>query len=102
MILEFLVDSVDSRNDEFVVTGLVNCGDIRLGSVFTLAFKWPSGSGSEGTRIEEPRNVHLAVVKIMAYRRELDGLPFGMTGELFLEGNGKEEIVAGIMMRTAT
>ena len=76
MNIEFLVHDVRVEHDVALISGIVNMGEIPIGTVFTRARQ-------ESSAVQE---IHLTVSKIIAYRREIDSLPVGMSGELHLVG----------------
>jgi hypothetical protein len=97
-MIEFLVDTIRREINLTYVTGVVNAGIIRLGS----AFNWVSGSpASAAERLETGGDIQvlLSVEGIVAYRRELDELHEGMTGQLRLSGEGAETISHGVFLR---
>jgi hypothetical protein len=75
---EFLVHDVRVEERDVLVSGIVNKGEIRRGDICCAA-----------RPEEQPEQaVSLSIVRITAYRRELDELPTGMSGELQLIGKG--------------
>jgi hypothetical protein len=76
--VEFLVHETHEEAGNLVVGGIVSKGDVAKGMIFTLVRAADSGE----------RRVELVVTKITAYRRELDELPKGVSGGLFLVGLG--------------
>jgi len=88
--IEFLVHDVRFEQEIALVSGVVNKGEILDGSTFILA-----RHGSN-----EVQGVSLSVSKIIAYRREIDSLPTGMSGELHLIGTGADVIVKHSMLES--
>jgi hypothetical protein len=77
---EFLIHEVRVEAGIALVSGIVNKGAVPIGASFTSVKRATS----------EVSVVHLLVKKIVAYRREIETLPAGMSGELTLEGQGME------------
>lgn len=90
--IEFLISASSSSGDGLVVQGVCNAGIIKLGSQFAELIK-----ESDGQAISvKPA---LQVSKIIAYRREIDELPTGMTGELHLSGKIDAQLVHGHLLK---
>lgn len=77
--VEFLIHDVHFDADVALVAGIVNKGEIPIGISF-VSIRSKS----------EARAIQLAVEKIITYRREIDKLPTGMSGELHLKGEGAD------------
>jgi hypothetical protein len=77
-VIEFLVHDVRFEGGAAFVSGIVNKGAVATGSAFTLV----------RTESAETSPVNLSVEAIVAYRRTIDELPTGMSGELKLVGEG--------------
>lgn len=88
MIIEFLISEAIENEGGLIVRGVCNKGDIRVGAVFS------SLRNSDGLE----RELHFRVGKIIAYRREIDLLPMGMSGEIYLNGDNFSDIVHGDML----
>ena len=86
--IEFLVHDVRFEQEVALISGIVNKGEILEGTTFIFARQ-------ESTEVQ---NVHLVVSKIIAYRREIDSLPTGMSGELHLIGRGVDMVVKHSML----
>lgn len=83
IVTEFLTSEALQQQDEVVIKGICNQGEIRLGLAFTEI------------EIENEKNVKyisLPVVKIIAYRISLSQLPSGMSGELHFEKNSSIDV----------
>lgn len=80
--VQFLVHETHFEGNEFVVGGIVSLGTVIQGMTFTLL-------RSEGLEMQE---VRFLVRKILAYRHEFEELPKGISGALFLVGEGVENI----------
>lgn len=78
--IEFLIHEVRIEAGVTLASGIVNKGKIPVGTSFTSVNQAASGTHA----------VHLLVKKVVAYRREIEELPAGMSGELILEGRGTE------------
>jgi hypothetical protein len=78
--IEFLIHEVRTEAGVTFASGIVNKGNIRVGTTFTSVRQVESGT----------HEFHLSVKKVVAYRREIDDLPSGMSGELTLEGQRAE------------
>ena len=79
--VEFLISEAFVRPPGRVVHGICNQGKVAVGHVFRMV-KTEQADGAERSGPVEFR-----VVKIIAYRRELDELHKGMGGELHLSGD---------------
>jgi hypothetical protein len=100
-VIEFLVDQVFEQDNHLRIQGACNYGPIYKGDTFLLASK----SEIDLTKIlrqeeQNPprlnvRKILLTVEKIITYHQEVDELPTGMSGELFVVGEGQEEIKPG-------
>lgn len=88
MKIEFLINEVIETEGELIVRGICNKGNIGLGAIFSEV------NDCNGT----VRNVDLRVGKIIAYRREIDLLPRGMSGEIHFYGNEFSKIGHGDML----
>lgn len=78
--IEFEIYRVIDSEDGVLLHGIVLKGDIKIGDQFLKFCEMPKG-------IDVPKypatSLHpLKISKIIAYRRELDELPKGMSGEL--------------------
>lgn len=78
--IEFLIHEVRTEEGVTFASGIVNKGKIPIGTAFTSVKQIESGT----------HEIHLSVKRVVAYRREIDELPQGMSGELTLEGQGAE------------
>ncbi|MCU0546891.1 MAG: hypothetical protein MUE44_32795 [Oscillatoriaceae cyanobacterium Prado104] len=94
-IKEFDVDNVVQLKDMYCVQGACNKGDIKLGDIFLVAYQHITKSGFFEGRYEyevlgrsDVREIELQVIRIKAYNRDLDELSQGMSGELYLKGEG--------------
>jgi hypothetical protein len=105
------------RSSQFLIKGVVEgesgrltvigrCGDepIDVHDFFDVVFrnkkrKFPEESGQDPVR-EEERPVKLRVECIHAYEQSLRQLGQGMTGELVLEGEGRNLIAPGWILGT--
>lgn len=79
---EFFVHEARLEEGGALVSGIVNKGIVRRGDVCPAA--------RLETRAKQA--VSLSIARIIAYRRELDELPTGMSGELRLVGKGADLI----------
>jgi hypothetical protein len=82
-MIRFEADSAKINDFCVVVPGRVHQGTIRVGSVFT-AIEMTSATSA---------TIKLRVEKIVAYGHSLEELPEGMTGELQLTGEGREDLL---------
>jgi len=57
-----------------------------------------NGGGLLVPREGETKPIHLTVVKILAYGHELDELPAPTSAQLFLQGEGAEELALGVFI----
>lgn len=84
------------NEDTYYVTGKCDSGSVVVGSYFLKVYRYIRELNSEGfsTTIgkEYIRDLKLQVKQIKAYRHILDELPEGMTGELWLTGEGGEHL----------
>jgi hypothetical protein len=80
--VEFLVLGVQSDSAGAIVSGVVNKGKVTMGRIFSRAKSDITGD------VE----VKLAINKIVTYRREINSLPRGMSGDLHLTGTGIEAL----------
>lgn len=94
-VKEFNVDNVIQLDDEYGVQGACNKGIIKIGDIFLVAYEYIIKNSVVGLRYEyenlgrsDIRQVKIQVIRIKAYNRELDELPQGMSGELYLKGEG--------------
>lgn len=90
--IEFLISASSSSVDGLVVQGVCNAGSIQLGSEFIELIKESNGQVIS----VKPA---LQVSKIIAYRREIDALPTGMTGELHLSGRVDAQLEHGYLLK---
>lgn len=88
--IEFAVDSVSVEKNIYHIAGLCNSGSITLGSTFLKVYKYLRGKDENGFPVvkgkEFLRDIEVKVKRIRTYHRDIDELPQGMTGELWLEG----------------
>jgi hypothetical protein len=96
-MIEFLLDGYECDEDRVLARGIVSQGDIRLGSRFSSAC--PTAMCTQELKSSLPTNVAFIVKKIVTYRQELDELPQGMTGELWLVGEGLQALGHGVLLR---
>ncbi len=91
----FLIYKTGPTEGGIFVDGGGGDGIVKIGTVFTQARYWGSGPfPGEG----ETKPIHLTVVKILAYGHELDELPSPITGRLFLQGEGAEELASDVII----
>ncbi len=88
-------DSVICHGADIVVTGRVNEGVIRCGTVFFRAI--PSATSFDVPAMDG-YEVHLTVSKIVAYRRELEEIEKGMPCELYLPGRMLESRESDVIL----
>lgn len=93
-MIEFLVHECRSRGGATTVTGVVNAGCVKLGTVFDCVS--PETLTQPGNDSKTP--VRLEVESIVAYGHEIDELPEGMTGELGVEGEGTAQLHHGLFL----
>jgi hypothetical protein len=77
------------------------CGDepIRVGDVFGVLHV-PERVANDKPSVGTARPVHLKIVGIQAYQRNLNELGGGMTGTIDLEGSGVEGLVPDAILET--
>jgi hypothetical protein len=80
--VEFLVLGVQSDSKGAIVSGVVNKGKVNMGEIFSRA----------KSEIAEGVDVKLAINKIVTYQREINSLPIGMSGDLYITGTGLEAL----------
>ena len=94
--MDFLVDNIYTTENGYRVTGGCNEGSVVVGSSFLKIYRYIREPTSEGFLAiigkEYIRDIKLQVKQIQAYRHSLDELYEGMSGELWLEGEGGEYI----------
>jgi len=90
--IEFLISDASASPGEIVVRGICNQGCIGLSQSFSCV-----DVNAEGPSYP----VNLVVSKIVAYRREIDELPSGMSGELHLSGSTLVQLKHGDMLKSA-
>lgn len=98
--IEFLIDDVVAEADSCRLQGVCNVGPINLGDVFGLTYR-PIREYSEDGFIEFrefSESVVLEVVEIVAYRKSLDELSEGMSGELKVMGAGLNKLQSRNML----
>ncbi|MCC8443902.1 hypothetical protein LN449_15440 [Xanthomonas cannabis] len=86
--LEFLIHEVKPCGEVVSVSGIVNKGKVPLRAEFVSL---RNESGDESV-------VSLKVSNIVAYRRQIDELPTGMSGELHLSGDGASQLAKHFML----
>jgi len=95
MRISFLVDKTGPAESGIFADGGGGDGIVKIGTVFTEARYWgPGPFPGEGAT----KPIHLTVVKILAYGHELDELPSPITGRLFLQGEGAEELAPDVII----
>jgi hypothetical protein len=102
---EFLIDQVVWSKDnilpgEYAVL-IGRCGGVpvRKGDVFHAAYRYklgryPDEMGEEPVRLDDAA-VRLEVAEIQAHNRSLDLLGQGMTGAVFVRGEGLDRLAPG-------
>ncbi|HEX8546705.1 MAG TPA: hypothetical protein VF691_07055 [Cytophagaceae bacterium] len=92
---EFDVDNVIQLEDEYCVQGACNKGSIEIGDIFLVSYQYIIKKSVGGLRHEfenlgrtDIRDVKLQVIRIKVYNRDIDELHQGMSGELYLKGEG--------------
>ena len=91
---EFLINEHWAEVDTVVVTGMVNTGSVRVGTVFTGVSRAPSPQiASESTAV-----VYFRVIRIVAYGHAIYDLPDGMSGELFMKGEQTGHLKHGYLL----
>lgn len=89
--MKFEVDYISEAGEGWLVGGRCD-GDIKIDDRFLKAYQNIFEKTLEGypkrIGIKDIRDVKLQVKEIKAYRHNLDELYSGMTGELYLVGNG--------------
>ncbi|MEI7687489.1 MAG: hypothetical protein WCL32_20970 [Planctomycetota bacterium] len=90
---KFLIHEVTQLGSETILTGIVECGPVEIGSDFTILCSpnapsdtWP---------------VSLKVERIFAYNHELNDLPAGMSGKLHLRGLESPSLKHGLYLCSA-
>ncbi|MEG4013261.1 MULTISPECIES: hypothetical protein [unclassified Microcoleus] len=94
-VKEFDVDNVTELEEKYCVQGACNKGIIKIGDIFLVSYQYIIKTSVFEARYEfekfgrsDIREVKLQVIRIRAYGRDLDELHQGMTGELYLKGEG--------------
>ena len=82
--IEFLVHRILSQGDGVIIQGIVNSGNIKVGDAFLNVHN--RSSGEEAINLGKKLISPVIISKIIAYRREIDELPKGMSGELHVHG----------------
>lgn len=102
----FVQDVVRDRRGRTVVVAVPDNGELRVGDKFILSYKIPRTV--EDILNERPREapvdcmeVALTVTAIDSMRKLIDKLPRGVTGGLYLSGEGIEHVAAKRYLRTA-
>lgn len=94
--MKFFVDSIEREGEVYCAKGVCTQGSIEVGVTFLKVYKEIVNKIAlyefELVGTENHRVVALRVEKIIAYRRSLDSLPQGMTGEIYLVGEGGDDI----------
>ena len=94
--MEFALDSIVTEHNFYHVTGVCDSGSVLIDSYFLQVFRYITGRDSKGFPItigkEYIRDIRLKVKQIKAYRHILDELHEGMSGELWLVGEGGEHL----------
>ena len=94
--MEFSIDRIFVEENLYHVTGACYSGSVTINSCFLQVYRYLKGRDSEGFSItigkEYIRDIKLQVKQIKAYGTVLDKLPEGMTGELWLTGEGGEHL----------
>jgi len=91
----FLIYTTGPTEGGAFADGSADSGTVKIGTIFTEARYWGFGQvPKEG----ETKPIHLTVVKILVYRHDLDELPSSITGRLFLQGEGAEELALGVFI----
>ncbi|MGB3693390.1 MAG: hypothetical protein WA865_20670 [Spirulinaceae cyanobacterium] len=92
---EFYVDSVVKLDAIYWISGSCDKGCIKTGDTFSEAYQLTIKKSLPGepyyfeiTGRKDIRDIKLQVVNIRSYRRDFDQLHKGMTGELYLQGEG--------------
>jgi hypothetical protein len=88
--MRFSIDNFQVQDESYHVTGICCEGPIKIGSQFLKAYKNPTKRTEKGEYEflgrEDIKDTKLLVKEITAYRRSLEELPTGMTGEMILTG----------------
>lgn len=94
MKAQFIVYEIQTDGLDIIVDGIVNEGEILLGTLFDsvsrsfVRFDKSVLEDSNATSV-----VDLTVARINCYYKEFDSLSCGVSGRLFLKGTGAENIV---------
>lgn len=86
--VEFLIHEVQQDDEGIRVSGIANKGKVSLNAEF-VSLRSEAG-------VESP--VSLKVSSIVAYRRQIAELPTGMSGELYLSGDGAGQLAKHVML----
>lgn len=85
-MIEFLVDSI---NEQGLIIGKSNADiDIPLGSAFSKILKAHYDNRIRNVETVELDNIHLVLMGVTWYRREIDFIPKGHSAGIVLEGTG--------------
>jgi hypothetical protein len=91
-IVEFRVERVEERDGGIAAVGRVNRGVIEKSMLLTVA-RYDRENNRDASS--------LCVERITTYRRDVDKLPEGMTGEIFLSGSGDVILLAGDLLESS-
>lgn len=94
--MEFYVDSISIKDNVYYVTGVCDKGSVMIDTCFLQVYQYITERNSKGfpvtTGKKYIRDIKLRVKQIEAYRSTLEELPEGMSGELWLTGEGGEHL----------
>jgi len=103
---EFDIDNITKLDGEYLITGACNKGCIGIGDIFLIAsqniIKISFAEGRyEFQDLQPPdiREVKLQVIRIKAHNHDMDELYQGMSGELYLKGEGGDFLIGKDYLR---
>jgi len=94
-VQEFDVDNVTQLESEYCVQGGCNKDPIKIGDIFLISYRkiikhsvFELRHKFEYLGISDIREVKLQVIRIKVFNKDLNELAQGMSGELYLKGEG--------------
>jgi hypothetical protein len=103
----YVVNAITKRSGRLAYTGFVVTGpELRVGDVFRVRYELPSTSEERrlGMASLEPARiaaVSLKVDEIYAMRGYVEALWRGVTGNVFLSGDGLDSVTEGTLLCTS-
>ena len=88
---EFLIHERWQEGDTTFVSGVVDEGIVKIGSVFNILKRGPARNPEDETNSP----ICLTVTQIVSYGRNFDDLHRGTTGALAIKGSGANQLYHG-------